>query len=301
VGEKADSSAFHHLPVMVREVLEFLDCKPGQVILDCTVGPGGHARSILPKILPGGLLVGIDRDSEVLSLARHNLGQFKKNLVIRQWDFADLEGLAVKLSLGGLDGVLFDLGVSSWQLSDPARGFSFQHDGPLDMRMDRRQKTTVADLIKQLPEKELADIIYRYGGERRSRRISRFVVAARKRKPITTSFELARVITRARPGGGKIHPATRTFQALRIHLNRELEALRKALPAALDLLNPGGRICVLSFHSLEDRIVKQTFGWWGKEQGKIKVLTGKPLRPSGEEVRRNPRSRSARLRAAAKI
>lgn len=300
MGGKGDNHISPHVPVMVREVVEFLNCRPGRVILDGTVGMGGHARAILPEILPGGFYLGIDIDDTVLPLARRNLKLFEKNIALEQENFARLKDLADRHHLDYLDGVLFDLGVSSRQLNDPARGFSFQRDGPLDMRMDRCQKVTAFDLVNRLPAGELADIIYRYGDERWARRISRRLVEYRKQSRISTTGELAALIARAVPGRGRIHPATRTFQALRIYLNRELQSLEEALPAALKLLKPGGRICVIAFHSLEDRIVKHEFRRWEKEKGEIKILTKKPLVPSREEIRRNPRSRSAKLRVAEK-
>jgi len=301
VGGKGDNGISPHVPVMIREVIEYLDCRPGGIILDGTVGAGGHARGILPRILPDGFYLGLDVDKTILSLARRNLELFEKNVALEHGNFARLKELAARHHLNGLDGALFDLGLSSWQLNDPSRGFSFQGDGPLDMRMDRSGKVTAYQVVNRLPAAELAEIIYRYGNERWARRISRGIVRYRKIRPIRSTTELAALIARTVPGRGRIHPATRAFQALRIHINRELESLQEALPGALELLKPGGRICVIAFQSLEDRIVKHEFRRWEKEKKEVKILTPKPLLPSREEVRRNPRSRSAKLRVAEKI
>lgn len=301
MGGKGDNGISPHVPVMIREVIEYLDCRPGGIILDGTVGAGGHARGILPRILPDGFYLGLDVDKTILSLARRNLELFEKNVALEHGNFARLKELAARHHLNGLDGALFDLGLSSWQLNDPSRGFSFQGDGPLDMRMDRSGKVTAYQVVNRLPAAELAEIIYRYGNERWARRISRGIVRYRKIRPIRSTTELAALIARTVPGRGRIHPATRAFQALRIHINRELESLQEALPGALELLKPGGRICVIAFQSLEDRIVKHEFRRWEKEKKEVKILTPKPLLPSREEVRRNPRSRSAKLRVAEKI
>lgn len=286
---------------MAEEVLEYLNCRPGQVIMDCTLGEGGHARRILSRILPGGKLIGIDRDGEVLERARRNLRIFEKQVIIKQENFSGCSRAVESMKLNGVDGVLFDLGVSSFQLNSPARGFSFRSEGPLDMRMDRREEIGAADLVNRLRATELEEIIRDYSQERWARRISRAIVRTRRRQKLETTVELAGVIARAVPGRGRIHPATRTFQALRIYLNRELESLRQALPEAISLLKKGGRIIVISFHSLEDRIVKWEFRRQAKESGTIKIITPKPLRPSAQEVRSNRRSRSARFRVAEKI
>ncbi len=286
-----------HVPVMAEEVGEILDCRPGRVIIDCTLGEGGHAFYLLPKLLPGGKLLGLDRDGEALEAAQARLKDFQGSVRLERANFADLTEVAARWGVGEVDGILFDLGVNSGQLGKAERGFSFQADGPLDMRMDLREQSTATDLVNGLTAFELESIIRRYGEERWAKRISRAVVRERGREAIRSTGRLARVIAQAVPRRGRMHPATRTFQALRIYLNRELESLRKALPAALSLLKPGGRLCVISFHSLEDRIVKNEFRRWGREEGKVAILTKKPLRPTLEEVRRNRRSRSARLRA----
>jgi 16S rRNA (cytosine1402-N4)-methyltransferase len=285
---------------MLRETIACLDPRPGQVIVDCTVGEGGHAAAFLERISPGGTLVGIDRDDEALARARDRTMNFSGSRVaLARGSFSEVPALLAGLGLDRADAFLFDLGVSTRQLLDPARGFSFRGAGPLDMRMDRREARTAADLVNRLPVPDLERIIRDLGGERWAKRIARAIGWERSRGPIAGTTELAALIAHSVPGRGRIHPATRTFQALRITLNRELEELRKALPAAWSLLRAGGRICVISFHSLEDGIVKRTLRSW-KQEGTAELLTKKPLRPSREEERSNPRSRSARLRAAVK-
>jgi len=285
---------------MVRETIACLDPRPGQVFVDCTVGEGGHAAAILERISPGGTLIGIDRDDEALARARERTMNFSGSRVaFARGSFSEAPALLSGLGIFRLDGALFDLGMSSGELLDPARGFSFRRPGPLDMRMDRRETTTAADLVNRLPVDELERIIRDFGGERWAKRIARSIGRERDRSPISDTGRLAALVARAVPGRGRIHPATRTFQALRIAVNRELEELEKALPAAWSLLGPGGRLCAISFHSLEDGIVKRALRSW-KREGAALLLTAKPLRPSREEARDNPRSRSARLRAAVK-
>lgn len=282
---------------MVRETIACLDPRPGQTIVDCTVGEGGHAAAILERISPGGTLVGIDRDDGALSRARERTMNFSGSRVaLARGSFSEVSALLAGLSP---DAFLFDLGASTRQLLDPARGFSFRRPGPLDMRMDLRSATTAADLVNRLPVLELERIIRELGGERWAKRIARAIGWERNRSPIDRTDRLAELISRAVPGRGRIHPATRTFQALRIAVNRELDELAEALPSAWALLRPGGRICAISFHSLEDGIVKRALRSW-KREGTADLLTNKPLRPSPEEAVQNPRSRSARLRAAVK-
>ncbi|MFH1039301.1 MAG: 16S rRNA (cytosine(1402)-N(4))-methyltransferase RsmH [PVC group bacterium] len=286
--------------MLAEEVGFFLDCRPGQVILDCTLGEGGHARRLVSRISPGGLLVGLERDGEMIPAARRALNEFSDLIRIEQANFADLADVLERAGIERLDGVLFDLGVNSAQLDTPGRGFSFRLDGPLDMRMDSRTGRTAADLINKLSRKELEWIIREYGEERWAGRISRRIVEERKARPILRTGDLAEIVSRAVPGRGRTHPATRTFQALRIYLNSELEALQKALPRAVSLLRSGGRICVISFHSLEDRIVKYEYRRWVQE-GALRLLNKKPVRAGNEEVQCNPRARSAKLRAAEKL
>lgn len=287
-----------HRPVMVREATAFLAPAPGFRFLDCTLGGGGHAAALLASA-PDVAVWGIDRDAEALARAGKALAPFAGRFHPLHGNFADAGRLLPEEARGRLDGILADLGVSSDQLEDPARGFGFSREGPLDMRMDPRGGTTAAELLAEAPEEEIADLLFRHGGERRSRRIARRIVAERRRDPIRTTAQLARIVERALGGrrGSRIHPATRTFQALRIAVNEELASLERALPAWLGLLRAGGRLVVISFHSGEDRIVKRAFLSWARE-GRSTVLTKKPARPSPEEAADNPRARSAKLRAA---
>ncbi len=285
---------------MTGEVVEFLQPRPGKVILDCTLGEGGHALRLLPLLAPGGFLLGLDRDSSALAVAGQKLAGYGDLLRIERANYTELQEALGRAGIESVDGVLFDLGVNSSQLDNADRGFSFQNDGPLDMRMNTAAGQTAADLVNRTNRKDLEWLIREYGEERFAGRISRRIVEERGKNPIRTTGRLAEIISRAVPGRGKIHPATRTFQALRLAVNEELECLNRALPLAREILRPGGRICLIAFHSLEDRIVKHTFRRWAGEE-KVKILTRKPVRPREEEVRVNPRSRSARLRAAEKI
>jgi 16S rRNA (cytosine1402-N4)-methyltransferase len=282
-----------HLPVLLDPALELLAVKPGGSYVDGTVGLGGHASEILRRSAPDGRLLGLDRDAETLAQARDRLGAFGARARLEHADWRDLPSL---LGDERPDGVLLDLGVSSVQLDRPERGFSFRADGPLDMRMDRTAGPTAADVVNRLPERELADLIYRYGEERASRRIAGAIVRARQKAHLRTTGELAAVVRgaagRARKRG--LDPATLTFQALRIYVNRELEGLGEALAAIARRLAPAGRLAVIAFHSLEDREVKNTFRELAADG--FRLLTRKPVRPSGEEVAANPRARSARLR-----
>lgn len=287
------------MPVMLPEVLKGLGLFPGAVILDCTVGYCGHAESILEANAPDGVVIGIDRDPQAIESNRERLSRFGSRLVLVHGQFMDLKQHLSTRGIAQVHGVLFDLGVSSPQLDEPSRGFSFQAEGPLDMRMDTTSGRTAADILNCMDEMDLADMIFRYGEERYSRRIARSIVQARQRRPIVTTRELASAVERAVPHHyrrGRIHPATRTFQALRIAVNQELEHLEASLRDATDMLASGGRLCVISFHSLEDRIVKRTFR--SLADTKLNILTKKPQLPSQEEARRNPRSRSAKLRIA---
>ncbi len=294
-----------HVPVMVREVLEHLQCGPGRIFLDCTVGSGGHAEAILSASGPDGRLIGLDWDEMALEVAHKRLLDFGPRVVLLHEDFRNMRAVLEAQGIHQMDGILFDLGISSLQLSDPERGFSFQYEGPLDMRMDRRSGPTAADRVNRLPEKILTDILYRYGEERWARRIARAIVGERVRTPIRTTQHLAQIVTRAVPASFRsrpLHPATRTFQALRILVNQELQGLADTLRTAVERLRPGGRLCVIAFHSLEDRIVKQTFRELGKGAGApIRLITRKPLRPAPEEIAYNPRSRSARLRVIERV
>jgi len=294
-----------HIPVMSEEVLFWLARKGSRTYLDCTVGYSGHAEKILEASGPGSRLIGLDRDATAISASRKRLARFGDRAVLLHGHFMDLKQHLTANGIGQVDGILFDLGVSSLQLEEPARGFSFQVDGPLDMRMDQSISGTAADLVNQWPEAQLADAIFQFGEERFSRRIARGIVRARERHALATTKELVSVIEGAVPANyrhGRLHCATRTFQAIRIAVNQELDCLEPALRDATDVLSPGGRLCVISFHSLEDRIVKHTFrALSGKDDPALVVLTKKPQVPTREESDRNPRSRSAKLRAAQRV
>lgn len=275
------------------------------ILVDATVGYGGHADFLLQQMGNDGVLVGIDQDDEALAYARVRLARFGHRAVLLKGNFVDVNRLLHSVNISSVDGILLDLGVSSPQLDDARRGFSFQTDGPLDMRMDQTSGRSAADLVNHLPESELADMIFHYGEERFSRRIARAIARARSVKPLETTGELVAVIRGAVPAGyrhGRIHFATRTFQALRIAVNRELEVLEPALRAGVGMLRSGGRIAVISFHSLEDRIVKQTFrALSGEEEPQVSVLTKKPQLPTDAECEANPRARSAKLRVAERL
>lgn len=283
-----------HTPVLLGEVVEWLRPHPGGVYVDTTVGLGGHAAAVAEHIGPLGHLIGIDRDPEAVALASERLAPWGDRVRIVQANFETLDAVLDAIGVGQVDGVLADLGVSSPQLDRPSRGFGFRAAGPLDMRMDPGEAQTAADLVNHLPERDLADILYRYGEERFARRIAREVV---RRRPLRTTADLADAVRAAVPRRAwprSTDVATRPFQALRIAVNRELESLERMIPQSVGRLRAGGRIVVIAFHSLEDRIVKRAFA--GDER--LRVLTRKPVRPSPAEVTRNPRSRSARLRAA---
>jgi len=291
-----------HTPVLLGEVLDLLHPRPGGRYLDCTVGLGGHAEAILAAGGPAVLLCGIDRDAETLKLAEERLRRFQGQVQLVHGDFRELRGIVQRQGWDSFDGILFDLGISSFQLRSPERGFSFTTNGPLDMRMDRSGGSrTAAELLATLSERELAMILWAFGEERFSRRIAKAIVKVREQDPITSTKQLKDLIERTVPRSAwprKIHPATRTFQALRIAVNDELTGLREALEEAAGLLEPGGRLVVIAFHSLEDRIVKETFRRLaGQEPSAFRLLTKKPVVPSEEEREQNPHSRSARLRA----
>jgi 16S rRNA (cytosine1402-N4)-methyltransferase len=283
--------------------MEYLNVRPGGVVADATLGLAGHSSEIARRLGPKGTLIAFDRDPEAMELGKAKLDELAAELgsempEVRLVPKAFSEA-ANEIEPRSLDGLLADIGVSSLQLDQAHRGFSFRSDGPLDMRMDTRTGETAEQVVNQEDENELADLIYEFGEERRSRRIARAIVRAR---PITTTAELARVVSAAAPSmkGDKIHPATRTFQALRIRVNNELGEIRTLLESAPSLLKPGGRLVVISFHSLEDRIVKDAFREAGRNKV-FEVLTKKPVKAGEEEERRNPRSRSAKLRAAMKV
>jgi len=310
-------AAFHHLSVLPDEVIRFLLPEDGKTYLDGTLGGGGHSALILEKA-PGAFLIGIDRDQAALDAAEARLAKHGDQIRLLHGDFADVAEHLKALDIPALDGFILDLGVSSHQLDTRERGFSFQQDAPLDMRMDSSSGETAADLVNGRPEAELERIIGEYGEERWAKRIASFIVKEREESPITTTFRLVDIIKGAVPKAKwdeRIHPATRTFQALRIAVNSELESLERGMRAALDLLKPGGRGVIISFHSLEDRIVKHIFREYAEgctcprqmpvcvcgKQPRVKVLTGRPVTATDTETDANPRARSAKLRAVVKL
>jgi 16S rRNA (cytosine1402-N4)-methyltransferase len=306
-----------HKPVLLDEVIEHLCCTPGKFFVDATVGGGGHARAILEKTAPDGQLIGIDWDERALVKARSNLQSFEERLVLVRENFALTGSVLARLHIPAVDGILLDLGLSSFQVDEAERGFSFNLDGPLDMRMDTREKITAAHLVNTLSEEKLAEIIRNFGEERWHRRIARNIVRARDEEAIETTDRLAKVVYRAIPAGKRPrhrHPATRTFQALRLAVNRELDHLQTFLQGALDWLRPGGRLAIISFHSLEDRLVKQTFANWARScrcparspicqcEGRplVRLVNKKVVMPGKLEIKANPRARSGRLRVVEK-
>jgi len=308
-----DKSALTHTPVLLDEAVRALAVQPGGRYIDCTLGNGGHALSILKQSSPGGQLLGIDADPEAIKAAGSRLQRYSESTKLVNQSFANLENICLKYDFRPVHGILFDLGLSSLQLAKAHRGFSFQQDGPLDMRLSPDQELTAADIVNHYSEGELASIIRAYGEEMRSRRIARAIVQER---PIETTLELARIVEKAVGGRkGRIHPATKTFQALRIAVNRELENLLSALRQAVGLLGFGGRLVVISYHSLEDRIVKQFLQRESRDcicppgtpacvcghTASLKLINKKVITASDEEIKLNPRSRSAKLRAAERL
>jgi 16S rRNA (cytosine1402-N4)-methyltransferase len=289
-----------HVPVLLKEAIEFLNLRAGATVADCTLGVAGHAAEIARRLGPKGHLIGFDRDPEAFELAKAKLAQVSSELGSEAPKITlvgeAFSSIASHVRPASLDGLLADFGVSSLQLNEARRGFSFMADGPLEMRMDTRSGPTAAQVVNEASERELANLIYEYGEERRSRRIARAIVRGR---PVTTTGQLSRIVASAAPAmkQDRIHPATRTFQALRIYVNRELDEIRALMEAAPNLLKPSGRLAVISFHSLEDRIVKDSLRE-GAHQGIWDVLTRKPVTAGEEETDRNPRARSAKLRAA---
>jgi 16S rRNA (cytosine1402-N4)-methyltransferase len=305
-----------HIPVMVQEVIDYLITGDGGIYLDCTVGTGGHAASILEATSPHGRLIGIDIDPEAVMLAKERLSSYGDRVLLVHGNFADLGEILNRQGIAKVDGVLMDLGVSALQLDTPSRGFSFRDSGPLDMRMDQTSGQPIYYDLTRKSIAELAEIIRDFGEERWAKRIAVGIVEAGRKSPLTTTTRLAEIVEKSVPrSSGNIHPATRTFQALRIYKNKELTNLKNGLDRAIPALRPGGRICVISFHSLEDRIVKHTFR--ALERGctcppeapvcvcgrkpALKILTRRPATPREKEIKANPRCRSAKLRAAAKL
>lgn len=287
-----------HLPVMVKEAIEVLNPIPGGIYVDATIGPGGHSEEILKLIGSGGKLIGIDRDDKALRVAQKRLPD--KRVVLKKGKFSDMESLLHIDGISEVDGILFDLGISMIQLKDSERGLSFTSDKRLDMRMDREQELSAWDVVNRYSEKELERILREFGEERLSRKISEAIVRKRRVKPIDICSELSEIVERLYRKRGRVHPATKTFQALRIEVNKELDELRIGLDSSVRLLKKDGRLCIISYHSLEDRIVKK-FMVQSSKRGLLRVMTKKPMTPGPEELRSNPSSRSAKLRAAEKI
>jgi 16S rRNA (cytosine1402-N4)-methyltransferase len=301
-----------HVPVLLQEVLDGLQVKPGGRYIDCTLGSGGHARAILEQSAPDGKLLGIDLDSRAIEVARRQLGRYARRTTFVRDSFLHLREISSEQGFTHADGVLLDLGVSSLQLQQRERGFSFQQKGPLDMRFDLDGETTASHLVNRLREAELADILAKYGEEPKAKAIARAIV---RNRPMETTLELANLVTRTVGQRRKLHPATKTFQALRIAVNEELRALSELLPQTVDVLASGGRMAVITFHSLEDRLVKQFMAQESRDcicppqvpvcachhRRTLQLATRKPVRPSSSEVRENPRSRSAKLRVAIRV
>jgi 16S rRNA (cytosine1402-N4)-methyltransferase len=309
---------FHHVPAMPTETVDYLNCRPGKIYVDCTLGGSGHAWRICEKIQPNGILIGIDQDVDATNHARRALRSCQATVHIVHANFVQLPNILSQFEVAAADGILLDLGLSLHQIEVSGRGFSFRKDEPLDMRMNANSKLTAADIVHQEGEKSLIKIFKEYGEERWARRIARQIIVKRKKHRIRTSRQLAGIVMSAVPQGArrqKIHPATRIFMALRIAVNRELEHLETFLDFAADYLNPGGRLCVLSFHSLEDRIVKRRFRALAKgctcppnfpqcvckAKPSVRILTRKVVRPMPKEIESNPMARSTRLRALEKI
>ncbi|MBI3732273.1 MAG: 16S rRNA (cytosine(1402)-N(4))-methyltransferase RsmH [Chloroflexi bacterium] len=288
------NSPVRHVPVLFAEVMNWLALKPTGIYIDCTLGGGGHASGILEGSRPAGRLLALDRDSDAIAVATRHLQPYQDRLTTVHRSFADVGDVARAQGLTQVDGIVLDLGLSLLQLSDAGRGFSFQADGPLDMRFDQSQTWSALDVVNHWSERDIADLIAQYGEEPRARAIARAIV---RRRPLATTAALAAVVASVAGRRGRRHPATRTFQALRMAVNDELDALRAALPQAVELLGSSGRLLVISFHSLEDRIVKE-FYRQQQQIGALSILTKKPITPADDEIRVNPRSRSAKLRVA---
>ncbi|QQR92052.1 MAG: 16S rRNA (cytosine(1402)-N(4))-methyltransferase RsmH [Myxococcales bacterium] len=288
-----------HIPVMLDECLAALSVRDGAVYADLTLGLGGHSEAILEASAPSGKLIAFDRDPDALALAKDRLSPYSARTQFFNADFASVKQVFQEHGVCPVDGLLADLGVSSLQLDAAERGFSFQHEGPLDMRMNPELGLSASELLVQTSEKDLANLLYKYGEEHRSRRIARAICQAKRESPIETTTQLANIVLRAigRPPGSRIHPATRTFQALRIVVNQELEQLSELLEVLPDCIAPGGIAVVISFHSLEDRMVKYAF----RDKSRWQPLTKKPLTASLSETKDNPRSRSAKMRAAKRV
>jgi 16S rRNA (cytosine1402-N4)-methyltransferase len=309
---------FEHIPVLLKETLEYLDPQPGGIYVDGTLGGAGHSFEVAKRISPGGTLVGIDQDENALEAAKERLKEFGSSVIVVHDNFRNIKSIISKIGFSEVDGILLDIGVSSHQLDEEERGFSYMNDGPLDMRMDRTKKYTAESIVNDVSEQELARIIKEYGEEKWAVRIAKFIVEERKKQRIDSTLKLVEVIKRAIPAAARReggHPAKRTFQALRIAVNDELEVLKQALIDGVEVLKPGGRIVVITFHSLEDRIVKTVFNNMEKpcvcppqipicvcgKKPILKILTRKPVTANEEELQQNSRAKSAKLRAAARV
>jgi 16S rRNA (cytosine1402-N4)-methyltransferase len=294
-----------HSPVLLEQVLEYLDPRPDQTVVDCTCGLAGHSLALAGRLSGRARLVCLDQDDTYFDIIRRKLSPLSIRTDLIQSSFGDIDQVLADRGIDKVDVIFADLGLSSAQLDDPQRGFTFQTDAPLDMRIDKSLRTTAAELVNSLPETELADLLFNLGDERFSRKIARAIYQARHQGRITRTFQLANLIARAlgvdpEHRAGRIHPATRTFMALRIAVNQEFEHLEQFLAKAPGLLAPGGRIGVISFHSGEDRLIKVSFQQ-GKQQGFYEILTRKPITPTEEQTQQNPRSRSAKLRVARRV
>lgn len=313
---KPDNKVPKHIPVLLEEVIHYLEPRSGGIYLDCTLGLGGHAQAILASSSPSGRLIGLDLDADAIAIAQENLNQYGDRITLVHGNFAHLNKILAQLGIAGVDGILMDVGASSLQFATPERGFSFTLSGPLDMRMDRTGTSTAARVLNQKSGEELAEIFFAFGEERWAKRIAARIVEERRKDAITDTVRLAKIVARAVPvKPRRIHPATRVFQALRIYVNRELENLEAGLKNAVKVLNERGKICVISFHSLEDRMVKRYFNLQSRKcicppsmpecvcnhKPSLQVLTKRPVVPQSEEIEQNPRARSAKLRAAVAI
>ncbi len=311
---------FFHKPVLLAEVIEQLRPKSGSIIVDCTLGGAGHAEAIAKAIAPGGMLVGLDVDDEAIDVAKDVLAPFGQQIKIqiKKASFADIDDVLIDAGTGLVDGFLFDFGISSRMVDDASRGFSYKVDAPLDMRMDRQQKLTAEMVVNEYDERSLEQVIRRYGEEKFARRIATAICEARKRERIKTTTRLAEIIKEAIPAPARrtgLHPAKRTFQAIRIEVNKELENIREGLNSSINWLKPGGRLVTITYHSLEDRIVKKLMKDWERKcvcpedipvcvcEGVqlAKIITRKPITPSKKEIEANPRARSAKMRVAEKV
>lgn len=309
--------SFQHKPVLLEEVIENLNIKPDGIYIDGTLGGGGHSKEILKKLNKDGLLIGIDQDKEALEAAKNNLKDYKDQVIFVNDNYSNLENILKENNIKKVDGILLDIGVSSHQVDTQERGFSYHNDGPLDMRMNREANISAYDIVNNYSQNELSEIIYKYGEEKWAKRISEFIVKGRKIKPIETTLELVEILKKAIPSGARRdkHPGIKTFQAIRIEVNKELDVLENIIPKAINSLKPGGRLCIISFHSLEDRIVKEAFNYafstcicpdelpicvCDKER-EIKIITRRPIEASEIEKKENSRARSSKLRVCEKL